>query len=102
MVDTPSANQIARRICLHFSFLFVPMNQTDELTDVSAVLPPVADTDVDSFFDVIPVVLSSDESSPTDDSKLYKSDRIQRRNTGRPRTSPSPSDPVSTPVVERT
>lgn len=77
------------------------MNPTDELADMSVVFPSAADMDVDSFFDVIPVVLSSDESSPTDDSQLYKSDRIQRRNTGRPRASPSPSDPVSTPVVER-
>ena len=76
------------------------MSQTGELVDMPTVSPPAVDMNVDTFFDVIPIVPNDDEPSPTDESQVYKSDRIQRKNTGRPHSSPSPTEPISTPIVE--
>ena len=67
------------------------MSLSDERKDDKSVPPVVEAEDVDAFFDVIPVAPSDLDSGKVNKKQEYRVDRIQRKNTGRPRPSPSPT-----------
>lgn len=76
------------------------MSLSDERKDDKSVPSVVEAEDVDAFFDVIPVAPSELDSGKVNKKQDYRVDRIQRKNTGRPRPSPSPT--ADSPCPEST
>lgn len=76
------------------------MSLSDEKKDEKSAPSALEAEDVDAFFDVIPVAANDLDSGKVNKKQDYRVDRIQRKNTGRPRPSPSPT--ADSPCPEST